>query len=104
MPIVAAIIVLSGIAIWKPVQLRWLTAIFGGYVWARYVHFMAMIILVLLVLGHVFMVFAVDPYSLRSMITGWYDEDQSPEARNARPFYHLLPRRARVVAPNQTEG
>ena len=104
MPIVAAIIVLSGIAIWKPVQLRWLTAIFGGYVWARYVHFMAMIILVLLVLGHVFMVFAVDPYSLRSMITGWYDEDQSPEARNARPFYHLLPRRASVVSPNQTEG
>ena len=104
MPIVAAIIVLSGIAIWKPVQLRWLTAIFGGYVWARYVHFMAMIILLLLVLGHVFMVFAVDPYSLRSMITGWYDEDQSPEARNARPFYHLLPRRASVVAPNQTEG
>src|SRR6476646_7655237 len=93
MPIVGAIIVLSGIAIWKPVQLHWLTMIFGGYVWARYVHFMAMILLVLLVLGHVFMVFAVDPYAMRSMITGWYDEDLAPEARNARPFYHLLPRR-----------
>jgi hypothetical protein len=35
-------------------------------------------------------VFAVDPYSLRSMITGWYDRARSPEARNARPFYHLF--------------
>jgi len=93
MPIIAAVIVLSGISIWKPVQLHWLTMIFGGYVWARYVHFVAMIVLVLLVLGHIFMVVAVDPYALRSMITGWYDEDLSPEARNARPFYHLLPRR-----------
>jgi hypothetical protein len=36
---------------------------------------------------HVLMVFAVDPYSLRSMITGGYDESKSPEARNARPFF-----------------
>ena len=91
MPIIAAIIVLSGISIWKPVQLHWLTMLFGGYVWARYVHFVAMIVLVGLVLGHVFMVFAVDPYSIPSMITGRYREDLSPEARNARPFVHLLP-------------
>jgi hypothetical protein len=32
------------------------------------------------------MVFAVDPQSLRSMITGWYDASRSPEALNARPF------------------
>jgi hypothetical protein len=32
----------------------------------------------------------VDPYSLRSMITGWYDRARSPEARNARPVYHLF--------------
>jgi hypothetical protein len=38
------------------------------------------------------MVFAVDPYSLPSMITGNYDENLSPEKRNARPFYNLLPR------------
>lgn len=99
MPIIAAVIVLSGVSIWKPVQLHWLTMLFGGYVWARYVHFVAMVILVLLVLGHVFMVFAVDPYALRSMITGWYDDDLSPEARNARPFYHLLPRRTDTSAP-----
>ena len=44
------------------------------------------------------MVFAVDPYSITSMITGNYDPTLSPEARNARPFYHLLPR-PRVSAP-----
>jgi hypothetical protein len=39
------------------------------------------------------------------MITGWYDEGLSPEARNARPLYHLLPRwarREREVAPATT--
>jgi hypothetical protein len=51
--------------------------------------------LVGLAVGHVFMVFAVDPYSLRSMITGRYNENNSPEARNARPFYHLFPRRSK---------
>ncbi|MGI9079086.1 MAG: cytochrome b/b6 domain-containing protein [Gemmatimonadaceae bacterium] len=105
MPIVAVIIVLSGIAIWKPVSLGWLTAIFGGYVWARYWHFVSMVVLVLLALVHVFMVFAVDPYSIRSMITGGYNELNSPEARNARPFYHLLPRwswRSKAARPSET--
>ena len=46
-------------------QLAPLTALFGGYVWARYWHFVAMWLLVLLSLVHVFMVFAVDPYSIR---------------------------------------
>jgi hypothetical protein len=48
---------------------------------------------------HVFMVFAVDPYSIPSMITGNYDERNSPEARNARPFYHLFPRRRTAQSP-----
>jgi thiosulfate reductase cytochrome b subunit len=97
MPILGAIIVLSGLAIWKPVTLGFITALFGNYKWARFVHFVAMVLLLLLALVHVFMVFAVDPYSLRSMITGWYDRTRSPEARNARPFYHLF---ARATAPD----
>src|SRR6187397_746754 len=36
------IIVLSGLSIWKPIQLQELTALFGGYDAARYVHFFAM--------------------------------------------------------------
>jgi thiosulfate reductase cytochrome b subunit len=93
MPIVGIMAVVTGIAIWKPVELSWLTNALGGYVWARYWHFWAMLLLVVLTVGHVFMVFAVDPYSIPSMITGSYDEDASPEARNARPFLHLRKRR-----------
>jgi Ni/Fe-hydrogenase b-type cytochrome subunit len=102
MPIVAAILVLTGLAIWKPVQLSGLTAVFGGYVWARYWHFLAMVSLVILSVVHVFMVFAVDPYSIKSMITGNYDPSLSPEARNARPFHNLFPKR-RVAAGPPTE-
>ena len=87
MPILGALAVLTGIAIWKPVQLAPLTNALGGYVWARYWHFLVMVGLVLLSVVHVVMVFAVDPYSLRSMITGGYDDSKSPEARNARPFF-----------------
>jgi Ni/Fe-hydrogenase b-type cytochrome subunit len=91
LPIVGAFAVITGIAIWKPVQLAFLTNLLGGYVWARYWHFLAMVLLVALSVAHVFMVFAVDPYSMVSMVTGNYKEEWSPEARNARPFVHLLP-------------
>ena len=98
LPVVAAVAVLSGIAIWKPVQLAPLTALFGGYVWARYFHFLAMLAVVALSAGHVFMVLSVDPYSLRSMITGGWDPAFSPEERNARPFLNLLPAAAGIAA------
>lgn len=87
MPLFGALAVVSGLAIWKPVQLGWLTAMLGGYVWARYWHFLAMIALVVLTAVHVFMVFTVDPYALRAITTGGYNEARSPEERNARPFW-----------------
>ena len=92
MPFVGTVIVLTGIAIWKPVTLGWLTSIFGGYVWARYWHFTAMLTLVAMSVVHVFMVISVDPYSLRSMITGGHNDALSPIARNARPFQGLFRR------------
>lgn len=91
MPILGAAALITGIAIWKPVQLSWLTGLLGGYVWARYWHFAVMAALVLLTLVHVVMVFAVDPYSLRSMTTGGHDPATSPVARNARPFWWRRP-------------
>ena len=96
LPWLGVLAVLTGIAIWKPVQLAWLTGLFGGYVWARYWHFVVMLVLVLLGAGHVFMVFAVDPQSLKSMVTGDYDESRSPEALNKRPL--LRGRRKPVLA------
>jgi len=98
MPIVGAAAVASGLAIWKPVQLGPLTWLLGGFVWARYWHFLAMLALVALTFGHVFMVFAVDTYSLRSIVTGGYDPSKSPELRNARPFVNLRSARTSVAA------
>jgi thiosulfate reductase cytochrome b subunit len=62
----------SGFAIYKPVQLAWLTALFGGYELARYWHFVTVWLFVGFTLVHVALVFVVDPASLRAMTTGWY--------------------------------
>jgi thiosulfate reductase cytochrome b subunit len=67
--IVGILIVLSGLSIWKPVQLQWLTALFGGYDTARYVHFFCMAAIVAFLVIHVVLALLV-PKSLRAMITG----------------------------------
>jgi thiosulfate reductase cytochrome b subunit len=64
-----ALVVLSGFGLWKPVQLQWLTALFGGYEIARRVHFIAMSGIVAFVVVHLALVAAV-PRTLPSMITG----------------------------------
>ena len=63
------LIVLSGISIWKPVQLQELTMLFGGYDAARYVHFFAMAAITTFIAIHVAMAFLV-PKSLRAMVLG----------------------------------
>src|SRR5499427_5455883 len=63
------VIVLSGLAIWKPVQLQELTAAFGGYDAARYMHFFAMAAIVGFFVLHVVMALLV-PKSLRAMTIG----------------------------------
>ena len=63
------VIVLSGIAIWKPVQFQELTVLFGGYDFARYVHFFAMAAIVGFLVVHVALALLV-PKSLRAMIAG----------------------------------
>jgi thiosulfate reductase cytochrome b subunit len=63
------VIVLSGLAIWKPIQLQELTALFGGYDAARYVHFFAMAAIVGFLVVHVLLALIV-PKSLKAMVTG----------------------------------
>jgi thiosulfate reductase cytochrome b subunit len=67
--IVGVVIVLSGLSIWKPVQLQWLTALFGGYDVARYVHFFCMSAIVAFLVVHIALAVLV-PKSLRAMIIG----------------------------------
>jgi thiosulfate reductase cytochrome b subunit len=63
------VIILSGVAIWKPVQFQELTALFGGYDAARYVHFCAMAVIVGFLVVHVALAVIV-PKSLRAMVRG----------------------------------
>jgi thiosulfate reductase cytochrome b subunit len=63
------LIVLSGLSIWKPVQVQGLTTAFGGYDRARYVHFFAMAAIVGFVVIHVTLAIIV-PKSLLAMIRG----------------------------------
>ncbi len=59
----------SGLAVWKPVQLWWLTTAFGGFHDAMLVHFLGMSGIVLFLVVHVLMALAV-PRSIQAMITG----------------------------------
>ena len=65
----AALMVVSGLAIWKPVQLSWLTALLGGYPAARVVHFILMSLMVAFLVVHVVLV-ALFPRTLLAMTIG----------------------------------
>jgi thiosulfate reductase cytochrome b subunit len=67
--VVGIVVVLSGLSIWKPVQFQYLTAIFGGYDFARYVHFAMMALICAFLVVHVALSLLV-PKSLRAMIIG----------------------------------
>lgn len=76
--ILGALLVLSGLSIWKPVQFSTLVALFGGFDIARYVHFFAMSGMMLFVVVHVVMVLLV-PKTLPAMITGGRKETSADE-------------------------
>jgi thiosulfate reductase cytochrome b subunit len=63
------VLIATGLAIWKPVQLYWLASLMGDYEGARYLHFFAMSAVALIVIVHVVMVVLV-PRTVPTMITG----------------------------------
>jgi thiosulfate reductase cytochrome b subunit len=63
------LVVLSGLAIWKPVQLALLCDLMGGFQGARLVHFLAMAGIAAFVVIHVTMALLV-PKSLKAMVAG----------------------------------
>ena len=64
-----AVLVLSGLVLWKSVQFETLRVLMGGYEGARYVHFIAMALLAAFVAVHLLMV-ALVPRTLLAMIRG----------------------------------
>jgi thiosulfate reductase cytochrome b subunit len=67
--VITLMLLTSGLAIWKPIQLQELAWLMGGYEGARLMHFFAMALLVAFVTVHVLMVLIV-PSSLMAMVSG----------------------------------
>jgi len=63
--------VLTGIAIFKPTQQSWLTALFGGYFIARLIHFCIMLGFVGFFAIHVAQVIRAGWNNFRAMVTGY---------------------------------
>jgi thiosulfate reductase cytochrome b subunit len=61
----------TGLAIYKPVQLAWLTALLGGYQWARWEHFWLTIGYVLFFVIHIVQVARAGWNNFRAMIAGY---------------------------------
>jgi thiosulfate reductase cytochrome b subunit len=67
--VVGVVVVLSGLSIWKPVQLSELATLFYDFQTARVVHFLCMVAIVLFLIVHVSLALIV-PRSLLAMVTG----------------------------------
>jgi thiosulfate reductase cytochrome b subunit len=62
--------ILTGLAIYKPVQLAWLTALMGGYEWARFWHFLLTLGYVAFFVIHVSQVIRAGWNNFRAMVIG----------------------------------
>ncbi|MGF6742124.1 cytochrome b/b6 domain-containing protein [Paraburkholderia atlantica] len=85
--LLGVLLVASGLSIWKPVQFSWLTMLFGGFDFARRVHFVAMAGVVGFVVVHLLLVLLV-PRTLPPMFTGrarhgTHRIDQAPQRTRA---------------------
>jgi thiosulfate reductase cytochrome b subunit len=78
------LIIITGLAIYKPVQLYWLCAMLGGYEWARIEHFTITILFVLFFLVHVLQVVLAGWNNFRGMLTGFevIKEEKKEEVTN----------------------
>ena len=81
---VGIVIVLSGLSIWKPVQLSELATLFYDFQTARLVHFLCMTAIVLFLIVHVALALLV-PQSLVAMLTG------GPIVEVGKPRTHTRP-------------
>lgn len=74
--------IITGLAIYKPAQLHWLTAICGGYGWARAEHFIISVLFVLFFIVHVAQVVLAGWQNFSSMITG-FEVMKKPKEKRA---------------------
>jgi thiosulfate reductase cytochrome b subunit len=61
----------TGLAIYKPTQLAWLTGVLGGHAWARWEHFALTVGYVLFFIVHISQVIRAGWNNFRAMVTGF---------------------------------
>ena len=85
--------ILTGLAIYKPIQLGWLCAILGGYKMARILHFALTIGYVLFFLVHILQVIRAGWNNFRAMITGFEVKkikDEPKPVKEVKPVEELI--------------
>ena len=79
------LMLVTGIAIYKPVQFNWLTYVLGGYEWARAEHFICTILFCIFFLVHIVQVIIAGWNNFRGMITGFEVVRSEPKIESAEP-------------------
>src|SRR5882672_1575652 len=79
---IGVLTVLSGLALWKPIQFSELLALFGDFQTARLIHFLCMTAIVLFVVVHVSLALLV-PHTLVAMVTGGPEIDEAKSAASS---------------------
>jgi thiosulfate reductase cytochrome b subunit len=88
--VVIIIQVISGWAVWKPMQLSELAALFGSFQGSRLIHFIGMAAIVAFVVIHVVLALIV-PKTIGAMITGGPDVDSTGKTPPAASRTELAP-------------
>ncbi len=89
--LVGILIVISGLALWKPIQFSALADLFGSFQTIRLVHFLCMSAIVAFILVHVTLALLV-PQSLVAMVTGGPAvDDGKRHAAPAAPEIEAMP-------------
>ena len=83
--------VLTGLAIYKPVQFGWLTQLLGGYEFARIVHFALTVGYVLFFLVHIAQVVRAGWNNFRAMVAGFEVVEVDPEVPHGQAGPAALP-------------
>ena len=91
--------VLTGLAIYKPTQLGWLTTLLGGYEFARILHFALTIGYVLFFVVHIAQVVRAGWNNFRAMVAGYEIEEVDPATHRVVAGPTSLPAANASLAP-----
>jgi thiosulfate reductase cytochrome b subunit len=95
--------ILTGLAIYKPVQLGWLTAVFGGYKMSRIIHFALTMGYVIFFLVHVIQVIIAGWNNFRAMVTGFEVTRIKEELVQTEPVATVAPVEMDAIPDNGQE-